>query len=203
MGYGPRPNECCALLAGRAQICLVGNHDLAALGRLDLESFGPDAADSARWTAAELSGEARSFLGALAPAAVRADVELYHASARDHVWEYVLTPEAALASLALVETPLALVGHSHIALAFSLAEGTLALAPAATRVALAGDRVLLNPGSVGQPRDGDPRAAWLLLDLGRRFAEFRRVPYPVEQTQAELRERGLPEALAARLEHGH
>lgn len=203
VGYGPRPNECCALVRERATICLVGNHDLAALGRLDLDEFGPDAAAAARWTSGELTEGSRAFLDALQPADVRPDVALYHASARNPVWEYVLTPEAAVASLELTAAPLVLVGHSHVALRFSLGDGTLALAPAGTRVDVDGDRRLLNPGSVGQPRDGDPRAAWLLLDVDRRFAEFRRVPYPVEQTQEELRERGLPESLATRLELGY
>jgi len=110
----------------------------------------------------------------------------------------------ALAALASTEAPLVLVGHSHIALALGLAEGRLAggLAPAGTEVDLAAARWLLNPGSVGQPRDGDPRAAWLLLDLGARRATFARVDYDVAATQAEIREAGLPELLAVRLESG-
>jgi diadenosine tetraphosphatase ApaH/serine/threonine PP2A family protein phosphatase len=118
------------------------------------------------------------------------------------VWEYVLSPGVALAGLAEAEQDLVLVGHSHVALSFGLGDGRLVTAPEGTEVELPGDRRLLNPGSVGQPRDGDPRAAWLLLDLGAGRAAFRRVPYDVERTQAEIRERGLPEALAVRLAHG-
>jgi diadenosine tetraphosphatase ApaH/serine/threonine PP2A family protein phosphatase len=131
--------------------------------------------------------------------------ELYHASARDPVWEYVLSEEAALGSLATTEAHVVLVGHSHVALCFSLEEDRLVgeVASAGTERDLSERRWLLNPGSVGQPRDGDPRASWLLLDMERRFAEFRRVPYPVEQTQDELRARRLPESLAARLAQGH
>src|SRR5205823_9210064 len=129
--------------------------------------------------------------------------QLFHASARDPVWEYVLTEEAARATFDLTSAPLVLVGHSHVALALALTDGRVAggVAPAGAELELDGRR-LLNPGSVGQPRDGDPRAAWRLLDLERRFAGFRRVAYAIERTQGEIRERGLPWALAARLERG-
>ena len=202
VGYGPRPNRCCALVAERADHCLIGNHDLAALGRLDLAEFSPDAAVSARWTADVLDAGPQAFLEQLEPKGEREGVGLFHASPRDPVWEYVLSP--AIAYVALCDAPqeLVLVGHSHVALHFRLSDGTFAPAAAETGLGLAGDRWLLNPGSVGQPRDGDPRAAWLLLDLEAHRATFRRVAYDVQRTQAEIRERGLPEALAARLEHG-
>ena len=202
VGYGPRPNRCCALMAERAEVCLIGNHDLAALGRLDLEIFSPDAAASAAWTAEALEPEARSFLEELRPQGEREGVGLFHASPRDPVWEYVLSPGIAYAGMAAAPQELVLVGHSHVALFFQLSTSTLATAAEGAGLELAADRWLLNPGSVGQPRDGDPRAAWLLLDLDERRATFRRVEYDVEKTQAEIRERGLPEALAARLEHG-
>ena len=130
-------------------------------------------------------------------------MELYHASPRDPVWEYVLSAETAYLSLLAATAPLVLVGHSHVALAIGLDGDDLhgGLAPDGTEVELKG-RLLLNPGSVGQPRDGDPRAAWLELDTGARFARFHRVAYPIEQTQAAVRERGLPEGLAARLATG-
>ena len=205
VGYGPAPNECCAEVERRADVCLVGNHDLAVLGRIELEEFTGEAAAAARWTRGELGPEARAFLGALQPQGTAHGVELFHASPTDPVWDYVLSGEAALAALELTSSPLVLVGHSHVALQISLRDGVLdgGLAPAGTELDLSAGRFLLNPGSVGQPRDGDPRAAWLLLDLERRFAEFRRVPYPILQTQTEIRERGLPEPLAARLARGH
>ena len=202
VGYGPRPNRCCALVAERADVCLIGNHDLAALGRLDLEIFSPDAAVTAAWTIGVLEPEARAFLEALEAKGEREGVGLFHASPRDPVWEYVLSPGIAYAGLAATSQELVLVGHSHIALSFRLSTTTLATAAEGTEAELADDRWLLNPGSVGQPRDGDPRAAWLFLDLAAGRAAFRRVEYDVEKTQAEIRERGLPEALAARLEHG-
>ena len=202
VGYGPRPNRCCALVAERADVCLIGNHDLGVLGRIDLAEFSPDAAASARWTAEVLEPGARAYLESLSSSTVRAGVALFHASARDPVWEYVLAPAIASDSLAETTEDLVLVGHSHVALRFGSEEQALALCPEGTEVDLARERLLLNPGSVGQPRDGDPRAAWLLLDLEARCGAYRRVEYPVARTQAEIRERGLPEVLAARLEHG-
>ena len=203
VGYGPQPNECCETVRARADLCLVGNHDLVVLGELAVSDFNDEAAAAAVWTADVLTEDSRSFLAGLEPHAARDGVELFHASARNPVWEYVLSEEAARGTFELTEAPLVLVGHSHVALALALDGSAVegGLAPAGTEVELAG-RWLLNPGSVGQPRDGDPRAAWLLLDLRRRFAAFHRVAYPVEKTQAEMRQRGLPRALAARLERG-
>jgi len=204
VGYGPRPNEVTAIARERTDICLVGNHDLGVLGRLDLDEFSLDAAASARWTQAVLLDEARSYLESLSPEAKAEGAELYHASPRDPVWEYVITGEAAKDALESTVAPIVLVGHSHVPLAISLADGEPAgdLAPDGTDIDLSAARWLLNPGSVGQPRDGDPRAAWLELDLDAGRGRFRRVPYDVERTQAEIRERELPEALAQRLEHG-
>jgi diadenosine tetraphosphatase ApaH/serine/threonine PP2A family protein phosphatase len=205
VGYGPRPNECCRIARERTDLCLVGNHDLAVLERIGLEDFTHDAAVSARWTIRELDDDARAFLEPLEAAGEREGVGLFHASPRDPVWEYVLTPEAAAAGMLAAPTPLTLVGHSHLALAFSLSGTKLAgdLAPDGTEIDLGrAGRRLLNPGSVGQPRDGDPRAAYLVLDLDAGRATFRRVSYPIERTQQEIRERGLPEALAERLENG-
>ena len=205
VGYGPRPNRCSRLVAERADLCLIGNHDLGVLGRLDLNDFSEDAAESARWSASALEDEPRAFLESLEPQATQGEVGLYHASARDPVWEYVLTPFSALASFEASDARILLVGHSHVALAFILSENRLetAIAPDGTELDLTGDaRWILNPGSVGQPRDGDARAAYLLLDLEGRRAQYKRVEYPFERTQAEIRERGLPESLAERLAHG-
>jgi predicted phosphodiesterase len=204
VGYGPRPNEVTALVQERASICLVGNHDLGVLGRLDLEEFAPDAQVSARWTQTVLLEETRSYLEELSPEAKTDWAELFHASPRDPVWEYVITEEAARDALESTVAPAVLVGHSHLALAIALVEPKLngGLAPAGTEIDLAEGRWLLNPGSVGQPRDGDPRAAWLELDFEARSGRFRRIAYDVARTQEEIRERELPEALAERLAHG-
>jgi predicted phosphodiesterase len=203
VGYGPRPNECCEAVAQRADYSLVGNHDLVVLGRLSVTDFNDEAAAAATWTTSVLTPGSRAFLERLQPTGSVEGVDLFHASARDPVWEYVLTEEAASATLELSRAPLVLVGHSHVALALAQNGSgvTGGLAPAGFRVELDG-RWLLNPGSVGQPRDGDPRAAWLLLDLARMFAEFHRVRYPIQETQSEMREQGLPRALAARLARG-
>ena len=203
VGYGPAPNRCCDIVCARADACLIGNHDLVALGKLDVESFNDDAATAALWTRAELTEESRAFLSPLEPKGKLDGVELFHASARDPIWEYVLSADSAYLSLLSTTAPLVLVGHSHVALAIGLDDTELhgGLAPADTEVELDG-RWLLNPGSVGQPRDGDPRAAWLELDLERALAHFHRVAYPIERTQAEMRERGLPGPLAERLAHG-
>jgi diadenosine tetraphosphatase ApaH/serine/threonine PP2A family protein phosphatase len=203
VGYGPAPNRCCELVAARADICLVGNHDLVVVGKLDVSDFNGDAAAAALWSRDELDERWREFLAGLEPTARLDGAELFHASPRDPVWDYVLSAEAALVSLHATTEPLVLVGHSHVALAIGLAGGELrgGLAPAGTEIELAG-RWLLNPGSVGQPRDGDPRAAWLELDTEARSARFHRVAYPIARAQADMRARGLPEALALRLADG-
>jgi diadenosine tetraphosphatase ApaH/serine/threonine PP2A family protein phosphatase len=207
VGYGPRPNRCAALVQERTTVSLAGNHDLGVLGADEVASlldFSHDAAAAGRWTQGVLSDEARTYLAGLEPLAKVDGVELFHASPRDPVWDYVLTAEGALDALELTEAPLVLVGHSHVALAIGMTGETLdgGLAPEGSEVDLASGRWLLNPGSVGQPRDGDPRAAYLMIDFDAKRAQFRRVPYPVERTQAEIRERNLPEALAERLAHG-
>jgi diadenosine tetraphosphatase ApaH/serine/threonine PP2A family protein phosphatase len=204
VGYGPRPNPCCVAVERRATLCLAGNHDLGVLGELDLAEFAGDAVVAARWTRGVLAEGSRAYLASLRPAAQREGVELFHASPRDPVWEYVLSAEAAASAFELTEAPLLLVGHSHVPLAITVERAVLdgGLAPAGTETPLGPGRRLLNPGSVGQPRDGDPRAAWLLLDLGAGSASFRRVEYDVGRTQEEMQERGLPDALAQRLAHG-
>jgi predicted phosphodiesterase len=205
VGYGPQPNRCTTETKAHVQLCLVGNHDLAALGRLDLADFSADAATVARWTAGELTDDARGYLEPLEPKGARNGIEVFHASPRDPVWEYILSEPAARAALDATHAAMILVGHSHIPIALLLSNGgTLAggLAKGGSDLELTEGRWLLNPGSVGQPRDGDPRAAYLLLDFERKHAHFRRVPYDIEATQAEIRELGLPESLATRLAAG-
>ena len=204
VGYGPQPTECVRAVAAHSDVCLCGNHDLGVIGTIDLDEFSGDAARGVVETRPLLDADSRAYLASLEPCGERADAGLFHGSPLDPVWEYVLTGDAALAALQATQTNLVLVGHTHVALAISLADDVLSggTAPDGKRVDLAGKRWLLNPGSVGQPRDGDPRAAFLILDLGTMLAEFRRVEYAVERTQAEIRELGLPEALAARLAFG-
>ncbi|MGH3001622.1 MAG: metallophosphoesterase family protein [Gaiellaceae bacterium] len=204
VGYGPRPNECVDLVRERATLSLCGNHDLAVLGTLDVADFSGDAAAAARWTQGQLGGEQRAWLETLEPMATRDGAELFHGSPRDPVWDYVLDEHSALASLLETTAPIVLVGHSHIALALSWDGSTVegGLTPAGTEIVLGGARQLLNPGSVGQPRDGDARASWLLIDMDEGRATFRRVQYPIDETQSEIQAHGLPATLAYRLALG-
>jgi len=203
VGYGPHPNECCAWSLTHAGVCLAGNHDLGVLGSLDLDDFAGDAAAAAKWARTVLDADAHAYLSGLSPSATVNGVGLYHGSPRDPVWEYVLSWEAARDAIRDSGTDVTLVGHSHVPLAIPDGDGAGGgHAPGGTVIELAGGRWLLNPGSVGQPRDGDPQAAWLVLDLGEHRAEFRRTPYDVARTQDAIRAAGLPDALAERLAHG-
>src|SRR3954447_7269296 len=204
VGYRARANEGCAMIGERAHVCLAGNHDLAVRGTIDLEEFHGEAGLAATWTREVLERQWKELLDGLEPKGSAHGVALYHGSARDPIWEYVLSDEGALATLELTESPLVLVGHSHVALQVVQSDDELAggVAPDGTDLELGGVRALLNPGSVGQPRDGDPRAAYLLLDLEAQHASFRRVEYDVKETQREMRDAGLPEMLAGRLELG-
>jgi predicted phosphodiesterase len=204
VGYGPQPNRCCFLVAQRTTLCLGGNHDLAVVGTLPIEDFNGDAAAAVRWTQKALDENARGFLEGLAPSATREGISLYHGSPLDPVWDYILTEATAEAAFRFTEDPLILVGHSHVPLALSFDGSKLTggIASAGVEQELGGSRWLLNPGSVGQPRGDDPRAAWLLLDLVAMTASFRRTEYDVEATQREIVAAGLPESLATRLGAG-
>jgi predicted phosphodiesterase len=203
VGYGAQPNECVELAAKTVDLCLIGNHDLVVIDRLEISDFSANAAAAAEWTKEVLADDARAYLEKLEPLDEAQPLGLYHASPRDPVWEYVLGDEAAAAAFALTTAPLVLIGHSHVALEISNGDDLRGgQAPAGTELELGRLRRLLNPGSVGQPRDGDPRAAWLEIDIAAARATFRRTDYPVERTQDEMREAGLPEALAARLAFG-
>jgi predicted phosphodiesterase len=204
VGYGPRPDECCRIVEERVDFCLVGNHDLGVRGDADLDDFAPDAAAAALWTRSVLGERAKAFLDSLEPSADAEGAQLFHASPRDPVWEYVLTDQAAGAALENTSAPLVLVGHSHVPLAVTVDRGELTgrHAPGGTEITFGADRWLLNPGSVGQPRDGDARAAWLLLDLDAGQASFRRVDYAIAKTNEEVQEAGLPAVLGERLFSG-
>jgi len=204
VGYGPEPNLCCEVVGRAASLCLAGNHDLAIIGAIPLADFNGDAAAAARWTQTVLNEQSLNFLAPLLPAGQRNDAALFHGSPVDPVWDYVLSEDGARASLDMVEAPLIMVGHSHVALAIAYDGDTLTggLAHEGDQVELFASRWLLNPGSVGQPRGGDSRAAWMMLDFDAGRGWFRRTEYPIALTQAEMRAAGLPEALAVRLEHG-
>ena len=204
VGYGPRPNECCSTVRTRADLGLVGNHDLVVLGQVDVTEFNPEARRAVAWTQGVLNDDSRRYLAGLRPQATADGVELYHGSPRNAVWEYVLDTEAIQAAFSHSNAKVILIGHSHIPIVAHLTghDVQAAHAPESTEADLGDGRLLLNPGSVGQPRDGDPRAAWLLLDLDDGRVWFRRVEYEVTRTQEEIRGAGLPEALAERLAFG-
>jgi predicted phosphodiesterase len=205
VGYGAEPNECVELVRERCTVSLAGNHDLAVLDAIDVSTFSPAAAEAAQWTRAKLTEAAREFLASLHAADESHEVALYHASPRDHVWEYVLWPEQAGECIARQATRVALIGHSHIALCFRAAEGgdpdatEGAQVSAGTKLDIGDGRWLVNPGSVGQPRDGDPRAAWLELDTEGWIATYRRTEYEVERAAESISAAGLPEHLGKRL----
>jgi diadenosine tetraphosphatase ApaH/serine/threonine PP2A family protein phosphatase len=204
VGYGPEPDEVVARLSDAGAIGVRGNHDAAAIGELDTASFNPDARAAVLWTAGLISGTTRSWLTALPLTVVQGDFTLAHGSPRDPIWEYLLTTPAARANLALLSTPHALVGHTHVPLVFREEDGMIeTLAPShGSTLQLDGRRTLINPGSVGQPRDGDPRASAAIIDTDSRVVEWHRVAYDVATTQARMRAAGLPRRLVDRLERG-
>lgn len=208
VGYGADPDLCTALVRERCNTCLVGNHDLAVLGALNISTFSDSAAAAVEWTREHVSEKTLDFLGSLDPSGSREGVGLFHASPRDPVWEYVLSSDQAEAGLDAQEERVGLIGHSHIALFFVRAEGGRrsyaqgAQAAGGAEIELAEGKWLLNPGSVGQPRDGDPRAAWLELDTENWVAHYHRVPYDIEGAASAILAAGLPNTLAERLEVG-
>jgi|SRR5579875_262992 len=207
VGYGPNPCECLDRLRECDVAAVAGNHDLAAIGAIGLEAFNPLAAAANRWTAEQLREQDRAFLCALPRTVVCESFSLAHGSLRDPVWEYVITVPAALGQFAAQATPYGFVGHTHVPLVIEEGEqvGTLGEVyrpESGATVPLTDRRLILNPGSVGQPRDGDPRAAYALLDTERNVVQFFRVPYDIARTQREMAMLGLPLPLIARLAAG-
>ncbi|MBO9358793.1 MAG: metallophosphoesterase family protein [Thermomicrobium sp.] len=207
VGYGPRPRECVERIwevAGPATV--LGNHDAACSGRLPLEGFNPAARYALRWTMLQLGTEHRAFLENLPEKLVLDEVTLVHGSLRAPIWEYVFTTEQARTNFRLLETRLCFFGHTHVP--FLLSEeaaqrGERPLQPSDGMVIDTREgRLLVNPGSVGQPRDGDPRAAFLLWEPEAQRLTFRRVPYNIEAVQAEMAAARLPQLLIERLALG-
>jgi predicted phosphodiesterase len=203
-GYGAGPARCTEIVLERADVCLAGNHDMVVTGEIDLSAFSSDARTAVEWTMGVLDPEALRRLRELRPAGARHGVELYHGSIRDPVWEYVIDNRTAAICLELQGSAISMVGHSHVPLAYGYTDGNFmgGLAGADTELATEPGPFLLNPGSVGQPRDGDPRAAYMTLELETGAARWRRVDYDVRAAQAAIREAGLPLRLGARLAEG-
>ncbi|MBN1528869.1 MAG: metallophosphoesterase family protein [Thermoleophilaceae bacterium] len=205
VGYGAQPDGCVALARERCDVCLAGNHDLVVTGAIDIADFSPSAAAAAIWTREHISAESLEYLRGLEPAGSSGEIGLYHASPRDPVWEYVLSTWQAGECMDLMGPRVGAIGHSHVALYFSRAGGRPvggAAAPGGTQRDLSEGEWLLNPGGVGQPRDRDNRAAWLLLDTDVWDAEWRRVEYPIEEAAEAIQAAGLPAELAGRLFYG-
>jgi diadenosine tetraphosphatase ApaH/serine/threonine PP2A family protein phosphatase len=205
VGYGAEPDGCVELARERCDLCLAGNHDLVVTGEIDLGDFSSSAAAAAQWTRDNISADALEFLSSLKPQADDRDIGLYHASPRDPVWEYVLSTWQADECMDLMKKRVGAVGHSHVALWFRrTGEGNVDGAPAEAGLEqdLAEGDWLLNPGAVGQPRDGDPRAAWLLLDTEGWSADWRRVEYEIDRAAGAIEEAGLPTVLGQRLYTG-
>jgi diadenosine tetraphosphatase ApaH/serine/threonine PP2A family protein phosphatase len=206
VGYGPDPNECVARVRGLGAAAIAGNHDRGAVGLFDTSAFSPLARAAIEWTARTLTAEHRAFLAALPE---RLDCPAFlavHGSPRDPVEEYILTLPQALAIFVESEFRVCLVGHTHIPGVFSRSRNGHVRAqdfePDAPVRLAATSRYIVNAGSAGQPRDGDPRAAYLMYDDGRRSVTLHRVEYAVAATQAKIRAHGLPALLSRRLAAG-
>ncbi len=205
VGYGADPDACVELARRHAAISLAGNHDLVVRGALPMEEFSRGAALAAQWTRETITPETRAYLDELKPELLDEKVGLYHASPRDPIWEYVLSPLQADMCLDVQQHRVCLIGHSHVALAFHRQPGELATGQtrdADDQLELSSDEWLINPGSVGQPRDGDPRAAWLELDLDAWEATYRRTDYDIAGAAAAIQAARLPASLAERLQYG-
>ncbi len=206
VGYGPEPVECLDRLNAVATVQLAGNHDLAAAGVVSAESFNPVARAANEWTAQQLDAVRRNDLATRPAKMERSGIVLAHGSPRDPIWEYVIDVGTATENLRALDGDICFVGHSHVALVAILRAGdrSARLLPIdlETTIDLQSGRLLINPGSVGQPRDGDPRAAYVLLDTERMTVVGHRVSYNVAATQAAMRAANLPDRLISRLASG-
>jgi diadenosine tetraphosphatase ApaH/serine/threonine PP2A family protein phosphatase len=208
VGYGPQPNEVIATLQALGARSVLGNHDGAAIGTVDPVHFNPDARAAIEWTAEVLDANARSYIATLPAVRSDGDLTAVHGSPRDPIWEYVSGPGVAADNFGAYETRLCLFGHTHVPATFRAVDGGIeaTIGMPGTETRLGPERAMLNPGSVGQPRDGLRDAAYALLVLngavdGDSFA-FRRVPYDIDRTQRLMREAGLPIRLVERLSYG-
>ncbi len=208
VGYGPQPNEVIATLQAMGARSVLGNHDGAAIGMVDANQFNPDAKRAIEWTAEVVDANARAYFAALPEMRRDGELTAVHGSPRDPIWEYITSADIAAVNIAHFETRLCLFGHTHVPVAYRLVNGSMEGTPGmpGDRVRLGGARSLLNPGSVGQPRDGLPDAAYAILqtdgDGGADAIEFRRVRYDIDLTQRLMRDAGLPPRLAERLSFG-
>jgi len=203
VGYGPWPNECVDMLRERGVRAIAGNHDLAAIGVISTQDFNYEAGRAANWTADQLSAESRGYLSGLSPMTEVDGVTLAHGSPREPVWEYVVEPHVAIANLGAITTELCLVGHSHIPSLFAVEGEKVAIGymTHGSRRELTG-KTIANPGSVGQPRDRDPRASYLIYESDNALLQWKRVSYDIKSTQEKMRQECLPQHFIDRLDFG-
>ena len=205
VGYGPDPHQCIELLRQYNHICVAGNHDWAAIGKADASDFNPDAAVACQWTAQQLSPEDVEYLDNLPMVIEKGDFTLVHGSPRQPIWEYLLSISSARENFAYFSSQFCLVGHSHVPSIFRRTEtGDCSFNPFSANVGLAlgKSRLIINPGGVGQPRDGDPRASYAIFDSETRMVRLYRVPYDINATQLKMVKHNLPVSLMSRLSHG-
>jgi diadenosine tetraphosphatase ApaH/serine/threonine PP2A family protein phosphatase len=206
VGYGPDPNDCIDRVRTLPEpLCLIGNHDQAALGNIPLSRFTRDARETASWTAQILTSDNQTFLRSLPSKITFGAFTLTHGSPRQPVWEYILDQHAAEHNFKAFDTNYCLVGHSHLPLMFQRDPQASYASPVALRwgeANLLSPRMIVNPGSVGQPRDMDPRAAYAILDTDAMTWEPRRIGYDIAQVQLRILRAGLPERQALRLVAG-
>jgi diadenosine tetraphosphatase ApaH/serine/threonine PP2A family protein phosphatase len=204
VGYGPDPDGVVGRLAERAAVGVRGNHDAAAIGGLEIDWFNPEARAAIEWTRRAMSDATRSWLAALPERRVLEGITLVHGSPRDPIREYISDRFVAEDNLAVLESHHALHGHTHVPVAWLEGGSRVSLLRVddGSSLELGRTRALLNPGSVGQPRDGDPRAAYLVLDTDAGLVRWHRVPYEIAPVQAAIRAAGLPPRLADRLAVG-
>jgi diadenosine tetraphosphatase ApaH/serine/threonine PP2A family protein phosphatase len=205
VGYGPEPDAVVARLSDAGVTGVAGNHDRAAVGGREIEWFNPDARAAMEWTRTHLSPATTAWLRDQPERRTEGDALLVHGSPRDPVWEYITSASIVRANIAEMPTPIGLFGHTHIPMAWTERDGRIDGTEPRPDAALTLDgatHLLVNPGSVGQPRDGDPRASWLELDLDAVTATWHRVPYDIPKVQQAMRDAGLPVRLAERLRHG-
>lgn len=210
VGYNAEPNEVVALLRARGAVGVMGNHDAAVLGELDVKWFNDAAAAAVKWTATHLTPESASWLHALPKISEMGGATLVHGSPREPLGEYVTNAAGAGENLVALSTPVLFHGHTHVPAYWALRGGQPVSVVIDGRAQPLLSPSLINVGSVGQPRDGDVRASWVLWDrsddgsgIGALGAvQWRRVSYDIARTQSFVRAAGLPESLATRLGEG-
>jgi diadenosine tetraphosphatase ApaH/serine/threonine PP2A family protein phosphatase len=213
VGYGPQPNEVIARLREYNINSILGNHDLAVLGLLELNEFNNDAIEANLWTREQLNEENWAWLGELKPVKRFDDnVTLAHGSPLEPIWEYLTTPHAASRSFPEFDTPICFVGHTHLPRLFRMLDGKrpgtnlpkveMHIPEPGQTIIIGFSRMILNPGSVGQPRDGDSRASYAIYDEDEQIVKYRRVLYDIQKTKELMIERDLPQRLIMRLDYG-